>query len=362
MKKVLFFSCEPGGAEVIIPVAKLLANTGDFEVTVTGYGYAMERFERQGLPYTLIEKIEKDDLLFLQRFAPDLVITSATSIPSKDMSEKHLWHLARKAGIKSIAMLDQWQNYSIRFSGVTVQEQLAYMPDAINCIDEIGKREMVAEGFDSNILYPLGQPYLDQLKLIADKLSPATIRSTLNLGPHEEVILFVSEAIQEHYSRERGYTQYEALQIFLKGIAPIKGRSILIKLHPKDDITKFRQIQAAFPQHKLLFISNELTPLECIVISNRVFGMSSIMLIEAYIIGKPVVSIQPNLQVDDPLVLSRYGYVPRVCNSDFNLDEVEVLTSNLGKLHGKTLQYEFLKAEFLSLINKLLLQANNNPS
>lgn len=354
MKKVLFFSCEPGGAEVIIPVAKLLASTGDFEVTVTGYGYAIERFERQSLPYTHIEKIEKDDLLFLQRFSPDLVITSATSIPSRDMSEKHLWHLARNAGIKSIAFLDQWQNYSIRFSGVTAQEKLAYMPDVINCIDEIGKREMLAEGFDGSILYPLGQPYLDQLNLIADKLNSAAIRNTLNLGQHEEIILFVSEALQEHYGRERGYTQYDALQIFLKGVAPVKTRSILIKLHPKDDINKFKQIQAAFPQHKLLFISNELTPLECIVISNKVFGMSSIMLIEAYIIGKSVASMQPSLKVADPLVLSRYGYIPLVTDEDFNMDEFDALSLDQAQESYKTLQYKFLKAEFLSLTNKLL--------
>ena len=208
LKKILLFSCEPGGAEVIIPVARLLAGTGNYDVTVTGYGYAIERFERQGLPYTLVEKIEKDNISLLNRFAPDLVITSATSIPAKDMSEKHLWHLSRKAGIKSIALLDQWQNYSLRFSGVVEQERHAYLPDAISCIDEIGKKEMIAEGFDGNILYPLGQPYLDRLKLVADKLDSAAIRNSLNIGQDEDVILFVSEAIQENYGTERGYTQY----------------------------------------------------------------------------------------------------------------------------------------------------------
>ena len=145
LKKVLLFSCEPGGAEVIVPVAKLLAETRDYDVTVTGYGYAIERFERHQIPYTLVEKIEKNDNEFLNRFTPDLLITSATSIPAKDMSEKHLWYLAKNAGIKSIAMLDQWQNYSIRFSGTSDKEWLAYLPDAINCINDIGKKEMIGE-------------------------------------------------------------------------------------------------------------------------------------------------------------------------------------------------------------------------
>jgi hypothetical protein len=359
-KKILLFSCEPGGAEVIIPVARLLAQTGDYNVTVTGYGYAIERFERQGLPYTLVEKIGKNDIFFLNRFTPDLVITSATSDPAKDMSEKHLWHLSRKAGIKTIALLDQWQNYSLRFSGVEEQEQLAYLPDAINCIDEIGKKEMIKEGFDGNILYPLGQPYLDRIKLNANKLVPAVIRDSLNIGQDEEVILFVSEAIQEYYGAERGYNQYDALRAFLKGIKPASGSLILVKLHPKDDITKFKRIQADFPQHRLLFISNEFSPLECIIISNMVFGMTSIMLIEAYIIGKPVVSVQPNLKVADPLMLTRYGYVPIIRNSNFDLDlylndEMHSGFTNAGK---KELEYKFLGKRFLSLVDRMLIHAS----
>lgn len=348
------FTCEPGGAEVVIPVARLLAETGSYDVTVTGYGYAIERFERQSLPYILVEKIEKNDISFLNRFSPDLVITSATSIPAKDMSEKHLWHLSRKVGIKSIALLDQWQNYSLRFSGVTEQERLAYLPDAINCINEIGKKEMIDEGFDGNILYPLGQPYLDRLKLIADKLDPAAIRKSLNIGQDENIILFVSEAIEEHYGKERGYTQYDALQAFLRNSKAVKAPLILIKLHPKDDLTKFRQIQADFPEHKFLFISNELSPLECIVISNRVFGMTSIMLIEAYILGKQVISIQPNLKITDPLILSRYGYVPTMRSSHFELNLDSETLSDSAQFGKNVLEYKFHGREFLSLVNEMI--------
>jgi hypothetical protein len=47
--------------------------------------------------------------------------------------------------------------------------------------------------------------------------------------------------------------------------------------------------------------------------------MTSIMLIEAYLIGKTVVSLQPGLRVPDPLVLSRHGLIPRFdARSDFD--------------------------------------------
>ena len=346
LKKVLLFSCEPGGAEVIIPVARLLAGTGVYDVTVTGYGYAIERFEKQSVPYTLVEPIGKDDSSFLNRFAPDLVITSATSLPIKDMSEKHIWRLARLAGIKSIALLDQWQNYSIRFSGVTAQERLAYLPDAINCIDEIGKTEMIAEGFKGEILYQLGQPYLDRLADGARGINCIAIRNQLDVAQEKSIILFVSEAIEENFGRERGYTQYDALLVFLKNLVAAENQIILIKLHPKDDITKFHQIQAGFPLHTLIFISNELTALDCIAVSDQVFGMTSIMLIEAYILSKPVVSIQPNLKIVDPLVLSRYGYVRAVYDSDFKLGISEESADRI------VLGYKFLAKRFLSLVSK----------
>jgi len=358
LKKVLLFSCEPGGAEVIIPVARLLAGTGAYDVTVAGYGYAVERFEKRGVPYTLVEPIGKNDSSFLSRFAPDLVITSATSLPVKDMSEKHIWRLARLAGVKSIALLDQWQNYSIRFSGVTAQERLAYLPDAINCIDEIGKKEMIAEGFNGDILHPLGQPYLDRLADAVREIDCAAIRNKLKVAQDGHIVLFVSEAIEENFGSERGYTQYGALRTFLKSAGVADNRKILIKLHPKDDITKFNQIQAEFPQHALLFISNELTALECIAASDGVYGMTSIMLLEAYILGKPVVSIQPGLKIADPLILSRYGYIKVMREPDFELD----MASTAVSADRKELGYKFLDGQFLSLVEELIHSAPNGKS
>lgn len=350
LKKVLFFSCEPGGAEVIAPLAKLLTEVGGYDVTVTGYGFAIERFEQHRLSYTLVDEVKKNDIAFLKRFSPDLVITSATSIPAKDMSEKYLWHLARKLSIKSIAILDQWQNYSIRFSGTTSQDRLAYLPDAINCIDEIGRKEMIAEGFDANLLYPLGQPYLDSLEFVASTIDCVLIKEKLNVAQYENIVLFVSEAIEENYGNERGYTQYDALQIFLENTVSSQNTLILIKLHPKDSLEKFQKIRNEFTWHKLMFISNEITALEAITISNRVFGMTSIMLIEAYILGKLVVSIQPNLKITDPLILSRCGYVQSLVDERFKID----LTTTVIPMNGNQLKYELNTVGFLSLVDKFI--------
>ena len=183
-----------------------------------------------------------------------------------------------------------------------------------------------------------------------DKIDSALIRKKLNISQEENIVLFVSEAIEENYSQHRGYTQYEVLYTFLKNSTPVNHTSILIKLHPKDDVRKFEAIRTAFTQHKLMFISGELTSLESIAISSRVFGMTSITLIEAYILGKSVVSIQPNLKINDPFVLSRYGYVQVILNADFQLD----LESDTIPELKKRFVYEFKQAKFLSLVNKFI--------
>ena len=46
-KKILFFSCEPGGAEVLIPVIRLVQAQPHLEAVVLGYGHALARFAKK---------------------------------------------------------------------------------------------------------------------------------------------------------------------------------------------------------------------------------------------------------------------------------------------------------------------------
>ena len=48
-KNVLLFSCEPGGAEVLIPVADLLRREPGMAVSVFSYGHGLSRFRASTL-------------------------------------------------------------------------------------------------------------------------------------------------------------------------------------------------------------------------------------------------------------------------------------------------------------------------
>jgi len=312
-KTVLVFSCEPGGAEVLIPVVRLLAQTGSYRVIVLAYGLGLERFRNKGTACREIEPIERNDPALFQRYKPDLVITSATSLPERDMSEKYLWQTARQHAVKTLAFIDQWQNYAVRFSGPSEGERLAYLPDYINCIDELGRKEMIAEGFRDQGLLTLGHPYLSGVPALYAGIKSEMAANFQAADDCRNTLLFVSEPIKEHFAGSRGYDQYQSLDLLLSNVLAFrKSAKVIIKLHPKDDLANYQQVAGRYKALDIRFIRNELSSLECLALTELVFGMSSIMLIEAFILGKTVVSIQPHLIVDDPLLLSRHNMVARI--------------------------------------------------
>jgi hypothetical protein len=350
MKKILFFTCEPGGAEMLAPVIRLVMRHKKHRVVVLGYGHGLKRFQQKEIPCTEIKPILQNDRAVIDAERPDVIVTSATSLPRFDMSEKYLWQNARQAGVKTFAFVDQWQNYALRFSGPSEQERLSYLPDVINCIDEIGKSEMVAEGFDEKILYPLGHP---SLSLLQEEFKSVQLKDiTLKPGfpaacdDPKNTVLFVSEALREHFGDSRGYDQYQVLDHFLQNISrSAPERCVLVKLHPKDEPTRYERLIAKYPGLGVHCIQHELTSLECIRAADVVFGMTSIMLVEAFILGRTVISVQPGLKGVDPLVLSRHGLIPLL--RDYATFDV----NGFHPADAKGLGIAFDEKRFMSLIS-----------
>lgn len=347
--KVLFFSCEPGGAEVLIPAIRLVQAQPHLEAVVAGYGHALERFAKKGIACDAIGPVPMKDFSLLDQHAPDLLITSATSLPGVDMSEKYLWRQARQRGIPSLAFLDQWQNYAVRFSGSRDHERLAYLPDWINCLNETGREEMARKGFEESRLVAFGHPYLSSLKHDLLALDVPRLKAGLRISADDKVALFVSEPIREYYGDSRGYDQYRVLDYFLSSLAGARERpEILVKLHPKDSRSSFQELAKKFETLSPRFIGNELSPIECLAVSDIVFGMSSIMLVEAYVLRKMVASLQPGLCVGDPLVLSRHKLIPLVSHTEkCNLLELE------GPPHTR-FDVEFAPEKFLRFLGQII--------
>lgn len=297
MKKLVFFSLEPGGVELLLSLSHYLNDSYDIEFYSAGLG--AKRLQEHGFQPLIVETHEEALKSILTKNCPDFLITSATSIARLEPAESLLWQVAAQEGIPTLAFLDQWQNYLSRFSNDG--KQIDLLPDKIGVIDALARQEMISEGFPEERLVCLGQPYLDRFtkQLIAR-------RTKSNL--HNR-IGFASEPIREVYGLDRGYDQFAALQLFCDHLKGAESE-VLIKLHPKEKMmdTYVEILEASHLEYRIL--QNGVSALEFLSSIDQLFGMSSIMLVQAYLGGLPSVSIQPNLMGNDSCVLTRHKLVP----------------------------------------------------
>jgi hypothetical protein len=208
---------------------------------------------------------------------------------------------------------------------------------------------MIGEGFEEGMLLEFGHPYLSELRKKLPDVDRKKIKQVLKIPDGANVVLFVSEALFEHYGKSRGYDQYEVLEFLLRNLAELPGNVVpVVKLHPKDTKDKFNGVISKFASLKPILIEDQFSSLECLAISDVVYGMSSIMLIEAYILGKKVASLQPNLKGEDLMVLTRHGIIERIGSTS----RFDVL--NPAPAVQRDFAFEFDEKKFLGFLKKIV--------
>ena len=327
--RILFFACDPGGANTVLPLVAPLRERGH-EVRLFGKGVAMGRFREAGYdPLPIDSELPDPDLAgvqrFLQRERPAFVCTGTSA---EDATEKFLWKAADSLGIRSFAILDQWINYGIRFSPWGVSRCAAYeaapehpfLPTRIIVMDDFARDEMVSAGIAGpGRILALGQPYFETLLRRRDLL-PAVSQLRESLGVDEEfVVTFVSEPLSQDYGEDPevgtfwGFSERTIFRSFRTALLAAAQRQrkktrLLIKRHPRESADSFADLLQGSPWVTVCadFFAD---PMETIHISDLVCGMSSMMLIEAAIVGRPILSMLVGLRRESPFVLDRRGLI-----------------------------------------------------
>jgi len=307
--KVYCFSREPGGAEA---VALAVKGQPLSSYMIIGKDYACKVFSSHGLSceqYRGSSPEELSDYLdnFRKKVPVDAVLTSASSIPEQDMTEKYMWEWASKRKVPSIAILDQWQNYKERFSGPLGTEVCQYLPDVICAMDESARQGMIRDGIPAERIKIVGHPSLSRLRQIMTRTNNKDIaeaRKKLKLKDTQKMILFVSEPFTDSYGDVAGYTELtileEVLMYFQRrySLANNKDRiHLVIKRHPKNSPDAFNR----FKGNRLIpmIISDEIDKVPLLLASDLVIGMASIMLMESIALGRPTVSVQVGAKMKD---------------------------------------------------------------
>lgn len=213
----------------------------------------------------------------------DLVAMSASGYPIEADIRLRCWN----AGIPVFQFIDQWYNYAFRFPETSAPR----WPDRIGVIDQISCDEAAAEGLPRERLLAVGSPVWE-----AEAILPA--------APRQD-IAFLGQPVRRDYGRSLGYDEWDAWGVVEQAMKqrPDLIRSILYCPHPSSsDATAERIAPATFAA------STEQALLRC----GTVISMFSSPMISAYLGGRRVISVQPNLQGIDRGMLSRRRYIPRI--------------------------------------------------
>lgn len=349
MKKILLFSRDPGGSNTIIPLVEPLQKR-EYEVRLFGKDFALEKYRMANLSgFNIMNYISSIKLDFIKNFItdeePDFIITGTSA---DDFTEKYIWKSSGKLNIPSFAIMDQWVNYGVRFSNYGVSQlddynkdkNHSYVPSKICVMDDIAKIEAINEGLEPERIIITGQPYFETVLNNANRITDKNIdfiRDKVSISTNDFLITFVSEPICDTYNENdfsehyRGYTERTIFRELLDVILQVSKLypnkiGLIIRQHPKENSSNFSDIIDNFRSSRIkIIINRDLDQHELIMASDLICGMSSMFLIEAAILNKPVISIQIGLKRENPLILDRVNCLKSILDKQTLLDVLRLI-------------------------------------
>jgi len=308
---------DPGGANAVAPVIRKLVNDKRVSVSPFAYFQAKAIWKNYSFPFQNLpdHTTRETTALLLQDLGADLVFVG-TSFNHLEF-EKLFISAAKSLKIPSLALLDYWSNYTIRFS--KRDADLMFLPDTIAIMDEFTKNEMIRDGFDPGNLVITGQPAFDDLLSLRDSFTgekKAQIRTGFGCHPGDLLVIFASEPVfagTPKKPEDPGYTRSGVIRSLISSLDNIQettGRKIVlvIRPHPRESIEDFRDLPFDDRGTKTrIILSTEGRSREMLPAADLVIGMTTILLMEACYLGCTVASLQPGLSGKDPLPSNRLG-------------------------------------------------------
>lgn len=321
-KKVLATSWHPGGANAIIPVIKKLNLEKVVDVVVIDHEFSEKQFENAGISYKTISDYNLNDVSLesmtrlLSYENPYLVLTgtSAQDENNKDVLEQTINLASTKNKIPSLAVLDYWGNYWQRFSDLDGKNRLAFLPSKVAIMDEYARKAMLAEGFPEDKLVITGNPHFDSFKYKAKEFSEKDrLKVREQIGLPQEILLFYAGGIFQRDSAQYGFWDFDNVKLISQTINETRKAGLVVKLHPrvpKEDFEEIGSYVAHNGEGKIKLVS-DVHPNSLSLASDVTLTACSTVGIEAVLMGKPCVSIQPNLKNEDFFaILTKNGLVP----------------------------------------------------
>jgi len=300
--KLAFAAGDVGGARALLPVAKLAAESG-LEISAMKHGPFYDEGSKN---WNWVDASVFHDQGYWHHRKCALVYATSVS----DYAAFQAAALAQSANCPIVHVLDNWSNYGVRLRG---PKNMEVIPDRYLVMDDVAYLGALEDGVPERILRILGHPGLE--KLSEENLAFRRLGKT-----DLYQLLFVSEPVLKDQgavdsSSYRGYDEVEVSTLFAKKLAECgdfpKKSVVWVLPHPRENrFDVERRWDRLANDFNLNF--EVLSPdrvRAALHSADAVFGMTSILLYEAWLLGHPVVSIQPNLKRKDMSAINRDGVI-----------------------------------------------------
>lgn len=330
---ILIICGDPGGANAIVPVIKQLLAEKKRNVNVFTYLQAIDIMNNNNISFSILDERITDSAIeeIIQENKPAIIVTGTSFNPIG--FEKRFILAARELNIPTLAVLDFWSNYSLRFCND--ETGFNYVPDKIAIMDNLAYNDMIAEGFNPDTLIVTGQPAFDALandKLHFNDNKCQKIRSDFQIPSNELFVVFLSQPLSMLYGDDksnplfRGYTEKTVLKNLIKTLEKITQifnthLTLLIRPHPREQLNEYENFSS---DHFRIIVSKGGNPREIVMSSDLVIGMNTELLVEACYLGCIVVSLQPNLNIKDALLTNVSGHSIPVYSEEKSFNTITI--------------------------------------
>jgi hypothetical protein len=320
---VLFTSGDVGGARALLPVIRLCEQK-KIPFAVFDHGYVSNEIQ-PSWPTVEAKEETNYELIFQQNKISLLVFTSSV----KDTIPLALARNARKNGIPVLHVLDNWGGYRRRME---MDGHPPLIPDSYAVMDDFSAVQAVNAGIPASSITVTGQPALASL---SEEYKSYTLKNKHSLKKacgftlEKPLIVFVSEPAEQDQgasvssSTYRGYTEKTVLRLLCKMIQPYADDfEIGILPHPRENQMGLSDVWNECKGRLKGHIIRPKNGRDAILMSDGVSGMVSILLYEAWLLGKPVISIQPELRFQELRMLEKKSSIFFVDSAE----KIETLT------------------------------------
>jgi hypothetical protein len=305
MADVLCVCGDPGPAAAVAPVAACLQQRGH---AIRGLSSAAAVASFAEFGFTTMTVPDPFAAAAVERLGDADVILAGSSWGER--SELPVIACGQRTHLKSLVVLDFWSHYRERF---TLPDGSRVFPSRVAVMDQRARAGMLAAGCPADRLVVTGAPQFDRL------VDPATqesarraidaVRAAAGAGPDTAFVLFISQPIEMQVGRQFGYTESEVLIAALDALDRIgaaKGRTIAVGIR-RHALERSAVPLPAYRRLHVVELPSSLDKMACLLAADLVVGMNSVMLIEAALLGRQVLSLQPGLATPDALWTNETG-------------------------------------------------------